>query len=325
MGVHPVPSLTLAHAKLQNRLVQSISPEQKTFFKEQLNYSHFDYLPPSNTLAVNQIQHGMILEAVRSFAKNNPVHMLDVGCGWGDFSEKLEPYLKSYIGIDPSVSELQQFSLRPNRAIIRGVGEFMDFVKDQSRNFILLNSVIDHAFDWKKLFANCLRILTPGGLMVISMENSLKLPVRLRKWLGRPVVHEGHFSFWSVPEVEQLLGTDFNIVEKRTFGYLFGFHQLTERVPLPLGLMRVLNRMANKVFGYFDSNGGAILFFSAIRKGTPEKECNFENALCCPNCHADWDFGAKSCLQCGCEFIYTDHFMDSVAMNPSLKEDAGLR
>lgn len=267
----------------------------------------------------------MIVGSVRSFAEKNPVHMLDIGCGWGDFSEKLNPYLKSYIGIDPSLSELQRFNRRPNRYVMRGVGEFLDFVKDQSRNFILLNSVMDHAFDCDLMFSNCLRILRPGGLLVISMENSEKWPSRVRKWLRRPVVHEGHFSFWSMNDVERLLNGQFTIMQKRSFGYLFGFHQLTTRVPLPMALLRPLNGMANALCGLVDPKGGLLLFFSAIRKGDVGAEAPFGHPLCCPSCKADWEYGTPKCISCGCEFPSAAGLPDMIGLNAELKQHAAAR
>jgi SAM-dependent methyltransferase len=305
--------------------MQSISSEQKTFFKEQLNYTHLDYLPPPSTRVIIETQHRMIVDTVRSFAKENPVHMLDIGCGWGDFSEKLDPYLKSYIGVDPSISELQRFNLRPNRYVMRGVGEFLDFVKDHSRNFILLNSVMDHAYDCDKMFSNCLRILRPGGLLIISMENSQKWPVRVRKWLGRSVVHEGHFSFWGMAEIERLLAAEFNIVQKRSFGYLFGFHQLTKRVPLPTALLRPLNGATDTFCGLLDPNGGMILFFSAIRKGKAAEPAKFDRPLCCPGCKADWEWGAPKCSGCGREFPSTSGLVDTIVLNSELKQEVAVQ
>ncbi|HKQ38040.1 MAG TPA: methyltransferase domain-containing protein [Verrucomicrobiae bacterium] len=302
-----------------------ISPEQRAFFKEQLGYSHLDHIHPPNTQVAIDMEHQFIVDEVRSFAKKNPVHMLDIGCGWGDFSEKLDPYLASYVGVDPSVSELRRFNLRPKRYVMRGVGEFLDFVKDRSRNFILLNSVIDHAFDTDKLFVNCFRILVPGGLMIISMENAQKFPARLKHWLGRKVVHEGHFSFWGVTEVERVLRPDFNIIQKRTFGFLYGFHQLTKKVPLPTALLRPMNRLANKVAGYIAPNAGTYLFVSAIRKGDAAQPTNFDRPLCCPNCHADWDYTTQTCPACRCEFPYVDGKLpDTIKMNSELRQDVGV-
>ncbi|HXE43269.1 MAG TPA: class I SAM-dependent methyltransferase, partial [Candidatus Baltobacteraceae bacterium] len=157
---------------------QQLSDVQQEYLRSQLRYDHRDELPPPNTLAVHQIQHQLIFNAVKNYAATNEVHMLDIGCGWGDFSNELDPFIKTYVGIEPSPIELTRFTRRPNRFLVRGVGENMDFLKDHSRNFILLNSVLDHCFDWRETWKNCMRVLAPGGLLVISMENSQKLIVR---------------------------------------------------------------------------------------------------------------------------------------------------
>src|SRR6185503_11966713 len=111
----------------------------------------------------------------------------------------------------------------------------MDFLRDQSRNFVLLNSVLDHCYDWKRTFANCMRVLAPGGLLIVSMENSQKLIVQLRHALGRRHVHEGHLEFFGLDDTKKLLRPDFDILEDCTLGYLFGMHQVTRWVPIPVG------------------------------------------------------------------------------------------
>ena len=202
-------------------MTQKLTATQKEYLRSQLQYDHNDDPPPPNTLAVHQIQHELIYSTVQEFAAKNEVHMLDVGCGWGDFSGKLDPLLKSYVGIEPSPVELGRFMRRPNRFLVRGVGEYMDFLKDNSRNFILLNSVLDHCFDWKRAWNNCLRVLAPGGLVIISMENSQKLIVRLKEKLGRPHVHEGHLEFFGYDDTQNFLQRDFTIKEARTIGFLY--------------------------------------------------------------------------------------------------------
>ncbi len=250
--------------------------------------------------------------------------MLDVGCGWGDFSNKLSPFLKTYVGVEPSPIELRRFTKRPNRFLVRGVGEYLDFLKDHSRNFILLNSVLDHCYDWKRACANCLRVLAPGGLLIISMENSQKLTIRLRKALGQKYVHEGHLEFFGLDDTKKILPPDFQILEDRTIGFFFGLHAFTKRVPLPVAPLRLANRAANAFFRVVAPKGGHIFFLSAVRQGTPPGPDSYASPFRCPQCAADLPFGACTCKNCGQVFSYGDAgYLDSAELNPSLKLELG--
>src|SRR5947207_2469013 len=124
--------------------------QQRQYFEEQLHYDHEADRLGTNTLAVHQIQHGMIRQAVEREAACGPVHFLDIGCGWGDFSNQLDSCLTDYIGVEPSAGELSQFSMKPRRRLIHGVGENLSFLRSSSRNVILLNSVLDHCLNWRK-------------------------------------------------------------------------------------------------------------------------------------------------------------------------------
>src|SRR5262249_26741643 len=214
---------------------------------------------------------------------------------------------------------------RPNRFLVRGVGEYMDFLKDQSRNFVLLNSVLDHCYDWKRTFANCLRVLSPGGLLIISMENSQKLVARLRRALGREQVHQGHLEFFGVDDTKAFLRQDFEVLEDRTIGFLFGMHAITRRVPLPVAPLRFINRVVNGAFRVIAPNGGLIFFISAIRQGMPTGSGQFAAPFRCPRCRTELGFGRTPCLACGLKVPYAPPGdLDAVELNAPLKDAMGL-
>jgi ubiquinone/menaquinone biosynthesis C-methylase UbiE len=298
---------------------QPLSTAQQEYLLSQLRYDHLEGLPPPNTLAVHQIQHALIRSTVKNYSASHEVHMLDVGCGWGDFSNQLDPSLKTYVGIEPSPTELARFQKRPNRFLVRGVGEYMDFLKDNSRNFILLNSVLDHCFDWRITWQNCLRVLAPGGLLIVSMENSQKLIVRWRQMLGLKHIHEGHLEFFGVDGTRKLLEPEFEIFEERTIGFLFGMHGVTKKIPLPVALLRWLNRAVNGFCRVAAPKGGHIFFIAAIRKGNSPENNSYAMPFRCPKCKTSLPFGANACA-CGFQLPYgQDGWLDSVELNAGLK------
>jgi len=304
---------------------KQLSPVQEEYLRSQLHYDHHDDPPPPNTLAVHQIQHELIFRAVKNYAVKNEVHMLDIGCGWGDFSNEMDPFIKTYVGIEPSPIELVRFHKRPNRFLVRGVGESMDFLKDGSRNFILLNSVLDHCYNWRETYVNCLRVLAPGGLLVVSMENSQKLIVQWRHLLGLKHVHEGHLEFFGVDDTKKLLQPGFEILDERTIGFLFGMHAVTKKIPLPVAPLRLLNRAANGFFRVVAPKGGHIFFIAAVRKGALPEKNPFAEPFRCPKCHAGLKFGATACL-CGLRLPYApEGCLDSVELNAALKAALDLK
>ncbi len=280
----------------------------REYFQEQLKYDHDDHTPPPNTLAVHQNQHRLIIDAVRRDSESRKIYFLDIGCGWGDFSNKLDPYLTNYIGVEPSVSELRQFRQRPARHVINGVGENLSYLRDNSRNVILLNSVLDHCVDWRRTFNNCLRVLAPGGLMIISMENEEKLPVKLKKLLHLNAQHEGHLAFFTYQGVRELLEQENFAIEKRcTIGFLYGFHHVTKILPIPVGIMRPINRCVDAVAKVLYPHGGHVLFFAGRNQRKSSAPLNFENPFQCPKCHGPWTFGEKNCTACGMQMDYNEN------------------
>jgi hypothetical protein len=196
----------------------------------------------------------------------------------------------------------------------------MSFLKDHSRSFVLLNSVLDHCFDWKKTLAHCIRVLAPGGLLIVSMENSQKLILRARRALGQHLHHQGHLNWFGLDETKRLLEQDFEILEYCTIGYLFGMHRFTQRVPLPVAPLRFVNRVANAVGRVMAPSGGHIFFISALRRGIPGPLQTFGSPFCCPKCSGDFEFGATLCPACGLPLPYAaEGYLDGIELNAPLK------
>jgi 2-polyprenyl-3-methyl-5-hydroxy-6-metoxy-1,4-benzoquinol methylase len=277
------------------------------YFKEQLSYDHDDHRHPPNTRVVIENQHALIRAAVARDAAKGEVHLLDIGCGWGDFSNQLDPILTSYIGVEPSLGELHQFHHRPGRSLIHGVGENLSYLKPASRNVILLNSVLDHSVDWRRTFDNCMRVLTPGGLVIISMENSEKLPIVLKQMLHLNAHHEGHLAFFTSRGTNEFLASKgFAVEQSCTIGFLYGFHQLTKKVPIPVPLLKMANGILDWVAKIVYPHGGHIFFVTARAAAATGAQDNTRDPFQCPRCSGPWKFGDATCPACGMSFNYED-------------------
>ena len=134
--------------------------------------------------------------------------------------------------------------------------------------------------------------------------------------------HQGHLEYFAMDDIESLLKPDFDILEERSIGYLFGMHALTKRVPLPVGPLRLLNRGVNSLFRVIAPRGGHIFFMSALRKGTlpVAGAANFRSPFRCPKCQADLTFGVATCSACGLALPYGESgYLDYMKINPQLK------
>jgi ubiquinone/menaquinone biosynthesis C-methylase UbiE len=295
----------------------------REYIKTQLEYDNKTDIISTNSQAMVKISHDLIIKTAKEFAKKNKVYLLDIGCGWGDFSNKLNPYIEDYIGVEPSFIELDRFiksSKCDNRYLVRGFGEFLDFIKDNSRNVILLNSVLDHCYDWAKAIENCIRILSPGGIIIVAMENSEKIPSKLRRFLKIKVIHHGHLSFLSGADLEKIFQSNFQLIKKKTIGFLFGFDYLTKRIPISSKIMLMLNNVTNKIFQIVLPNSGHLLFYVFVSNQKNVFDSNFDKPFICPSCKNDLQFGMYECSNCKLNIEYLNsRTMDALQLAREMK------
>jgi ubiquinone/menaquinone biosynthesis C-methylase UbiE len=293
--------------------MESASTNLDSYLQEQLAYDHTDEKLPSNTRAMIFNQHRLIRKAIVAEARRQPIHLLDIGCGWGDLCGKLHDVVVDYVGVEPSLVELQRFACNQRKWLIRGIGEHLAFLRSSSRNVILMNSVLDHCLDWRRTLDNCMRILAPGGILVISMENADKIPIRLLTLLGRQVKHEGHVAFFSMKELVRILQANEMQIERQcSIGFLFGFHDLTRKIPISETILRIVNRAADVVGGSIVREGGHVMFVVARKKSTHGPYEIPSNPLQCCTCERELTFASEECPNCHRRYSYIDGaFLDT--------------
>lgn len=122
--------------------------------------------------------------------------ILDIGSGamltgtggvGGRHFKILKEHSRSYASIDPSPIMVQKVMIEdgnlfhlPNPCLVRGVGEMLPFA-DESYDVILMISVIDHFADPVQAMTEAKRVLRPGGIVVIDVQNFGSWPKRLAK------------------------------------------------------------------------------------------------------------------------------------------------
>jgi SAM-dependent methyltransferase len=236
----------------------------------------------------------------------------------------LDTVIDSYVGVEPSETELSRFHLKEKRFLIRGTGEHLEFVKSDSFDLVLLVSVLDHCINWKHTLSSCWRVLRPGGLVIISMESVHNLLLRFKSLLGCSLKHDHHAHFLGLPEILEELGDNFAVKRQFTFGYGFGWDRLTRRLPIPKWVFsNFYFPLADRSLMHIFPGGGQHLFCAAI-KVAPDSACakrDHVGGLCCPRCNYPLIWGARQCSGCGLSIPFTGSMLDSIELGKTIGID----
>jgi SAM-dependent methyltransferase len=97
--------------------------------------------------------------------------ILDVGCGLGTYVRKFRGFSEDVHGVDVDPDRVAEASeTLPNIQV--SFGESLPF-PDGRFDVVFLNEVIEHVDDDRRTLAECVRVLRPGGHVVIYAPNRL--------------------------------------------------------------------------------------------------------------------------------------------------------
>ena len=112
----------------------------------------------------------MILKAVEAHRES----ILENGCGVGMYVEHLAPYFQRIVGLEYDLSrakEAYEVSTRlPHAHIVNAAGEQLPF-PSESFDAILSHEVLEHVQDDQQAVREMVRVLRPGGRIVIFAPN----------------------------------------------------------------------------------------------------------------------------------------------------------
>jgi SAM-dependent methyltransferase len=136
------------------------------------------------------------LNLIRAFVPLERARILDVGCGIGTYVQRLREYTSEVYGVDISLARLRE-GCRSVPNLLASVGEHLPFCAEWF-DLVLLNEVIEHVRDDRQTLEECLRVLRPGGHVVIYAPNRLYPFETHGIYLGH------HYHFGNVPLVNYL-------------------------------------------------------------------------------------------------------------------------
>jgi SAM-dependent methyltransferase len=117
-----------------------------------------------------------------------PGRLLDVGCGLGFFLEAARGRGWEGTGIDPSpfsVEHVRSMGFEAHRGLLHQVD-----LEPASFDAIALLQVIEHVLDPRELLAGCMRLLRPGGALLVATPNPRSLLAAAQR---------ERFNYWIPP------------------------------------------------------------------------------------------------------------------------------
>jgi 2-polyprenyl-3-methyl-5-hydroxy-6-metoxy-1,4-benzoquinol methylase len=121
---------------------------------------------------------------------------LDVGCGGGALLRDMQALGWSCFGIDLSDQSIKSSRERAPRASVRKA-LLNDLVEESFYDLIVLSHVLEHLPNPMSSLEQCLRLLRPGGKLLVVVPNIASAEARLfgRSWLGLEIPrHLIHFT-----------------------------------------------------------------------------------------------------------------------------------
>lgn len=111
------------------------------------------------------------LDLIRRYAPLEQARILDIGCGLGVYVRKFREFSDRVCGIDIDAKRLVE-GAKTTPGLMLSVGEHLPF-RDGTFDVVVLNEVIEHVRDDRATMAEAMRILAPGGRIVIYAPNRL--------------------------------------------------------------------------------------------------------------------------------------------------------
>lgn len=111
------------------------------------------------------------LNLIRHYAPLEGARILDIGCGLGVYVRKFREFSDRVYGIDIDAKRLRE-GARTTPGLMLSASETLPF-RDAAFDVVVLNEVIEHVRDDAATLAEALRVLRPGGHIVIYAPNRL--------------------------------------------------------------------------------------------------------------------------------------------------------
>ncbi len=217
----------------------------------QLDALAFDYFAPATDPAILH-EERRLHEAILHHSPTDPGTVLDVGCGRGWIAETLLPRGESVISFDiarANVTEVARRHPRPDHLVV--AGDVLDLpFRDGAVDTVISSEVMEHVADVSGYLSELIRVVRPGGRVIISTPYSEKLQYSLCIHCNRATPLHAHLHSFNEAAVSNLLARFPNVrYRTHTFSNKALTVLRTHAVlgPLPYRLWSWVDALANRV------------------------------------------------------------------------------
>lgn len=177
--------------------------------------------------------------------EKKPLRLLDIGCDNGILSARLKQLGYDVHGLDLREKEVAMARKLGIKAVVGSAEKKFPFGSGYF-DAALAGDIIEHLYDTDFFIQEVHRVLTPGGVFVVTTPNLASLSNRIRLLFGKlPVGSEirlgkdmaGHIRNYTFPELEaQLRQHGFSVVRKVSSNIMFPVRHNVPFKPLAIRL-----------------------------------------------------------------------------------------
>ncbi|MBN1916147.1 methyltransferase domain-containing protein [Candidatus Dojkabacteria bacterium] len=142
------------------------------------------------------------LKMVRKLVILDDKKILDAGCGIGMFMEKFSEFSSNIYGFDPDPRKIELAKKKFKNVTISGAEKLP--YKNNSFDIIWFHEVLEHVDNDRKSVRELVRVLKPGGKLIIFAPN------RLWPFETHGIYINGKYKFGNIPLVTWLPNFIFN-------------------------------------------------------------------------------------------------------------------
>lgn len=189
-------------------------------------------------------------------------HIVDCGCGSGDYVMKFLEYSPHVRGVEYSADKVEEFRSRAchPESVAQGDIENLEF-RDHTFDVVLLNEVLEHVPNDRRALQEAHRVLKPRGFLVVFSPNRLypfethattfklgkkeiphyvPLVPYIPLWLGSRILlyHARNYFPWGLAKMIEKAG--FQIIKQTAIWQTF--ENISGNSPIPKRLLRPVLR-----------------------------------------------------------------------------------
>lgn len=201
------------------------TPERlATYYKEATYYTYWNkYIYPSSEEARRDRIVKARVERILNFVKQHGIprrRMIEVGAGTGQFCElmKQSGSFDEILAIEPTPSSADSCEKR-GLEVLRQPIETVPAGKGNA-NLIVSFEVLEHLFSPKNYLEHCIRLLAPGGMLVVTCPSAKGFDVSLLRTVADTVTPE-HLNLFNPKSLKLLFeSNNLEVIELLTPGRL---------------------------------------------------------------------------------------------------------